>query len=560
MFSNLKVLAGKLALPAKVMRELLLASLLVSFLGLVSSLYSMQVMNRYVTFGIDATLFTLTVGALIALLLEWLLRKARGSIELVVCSRAVRRAQEQALVAYASARYQLLEQIPVTQRREMLTGLQSIAQAYSPQNLSGVMDAPFAVLYLVAIYLLSPTLAGVVLLIVAVIWLLAGHTQRQMRAPTEGMNDAASRVGGVSHFLASAGETLRMFNCVPQLRRDWSEANAQQGELRNRLHELQVEQQHHTIIGTNLMTIVVYAAGAVHVVLGRLDIGSLIAVSILATRALSTFARLTQSQELFERAVQAYRRLDAVGKIPAERQEGHVPRELAGRLELIDIALTWPGQPMPLFESLSLTLPAGGVMAVVGGNAAGKSSLLRVLVGLLEPDRGHVKYDGQDLRQFVPEWWRQRLVYLPQEPQFFDGTLRENLKVMRHDVDDETLLGWCRKLDLAAFLDSQPRGLDTPVRNAGSHLPVGVRRRLALVRAILTEGRVAVLDEPFEGVDTRGAQAITMVLNELVSRGCTVVMATREEFVIKSANIVLDLSSKPVPQVIDRALRPQAGD
>lgn len=555
MFGNLKILAGKLALPARVMRELLLASLLISFLGLVSSLYSMQLMNRYVTFGIDATLFTLTLGALMALLLEFLLRKARARIELVVCNRAVAKAQDQALVAYAGARYQLLEQIPVTQRREMLGGLQSIAQVWSPMNLSGVMDAPFAVLYVVAIYLLSPVLAGVVVLVIVAIWLLAARAQGQMRAPTEAMTDAAARVGGVSHFLASGGETLRMFNCVPQLRRDWGAANAQQGALRSALQALQVDQQHYTIVGTNLLTILVYAVGAVHVVTGRLDIGSLIASSILATRALSTFARLTQSQELFERAVQAYRRLDAIGKIPAERQEGQVPRELLGRLELIDLALTWPGQPMPLFESLSLQLPAGGVMAVVGGNASGKSSLLRLLVGLLEPDRGHVKYDGQDVRQFVPEWWRQRLIYLPQEPQFFDGSLRENLKVMRPQVDDQVLLAMCLKLDLGAFLDSQPRGLDTPVRNAGAHLPVGVRRRLALVRALLTEGRVAVLDEPFEGVDSRGAQAITTVLNELVGRGCTVVVATREEFVIKSATVAVDLSAKPVPRVVERTAR-----
>jgi ATP-binding cassette subfamily C protein LapB len=197
-------------------------------------------------------------------------------------------------------------------------------------------------------------------------------------------------------------------------------------------------------------------------------------------------------------------------------------------------------------------MPAGGVMAVVGGNAAGKSSMLKLLVGLLEPDRGHVKYDGMDLRQLVPDWWRQQLIYLPQEPQFFDGTLRENLIVMRPDTPDDTLLGWCRKLDLGGYLDAQPRGLETPIRNSGSHLPVGVRRRLALVRALLTQGRVVVLDEPFEGVDTKGAQAITVVLNELVGRGCSVIMATRDEFIIKSATIVLDLSSKPVPRVVDQ--------
>jgi len=117
MLDNLKVLAGKLGLPAGLVRELLLASLLINFLGLVSSLYSMQVMNRYVSFGIDATLVTLTTGALIALALEYMLRKARGNIEQVVCNRALEKAQERAFVAYAGSNYQLLEQIPITQRR-----------------------------------------------------------------------------------------------------------------------------------------------------------------------------------------------------------------------------------------------------------------------------------------------------------------------------------------------------------------------------------------------------------------------------------------------------------
>jgi ATP-binding cassette subfamily C protein LapB len=321
--------------------------------------------------------------------------------------------------------------------------------------------------------------------------------------------------------------------------------------LRGELQELQGKQQHFSIVGNNIMTITVYAVGAIFVVHGQLDVGSLIGASILSSRALASFSRVTQSQEIFERAVQAFSRLDALSKLPSERQKGHVPRELKGSLELVDVAFSWPGQPMPLFESLSLHMPAGSVMAVIGGNAAGKSSMIRMLVGLLEPDRGHVKYDGLDLRQLVPEWWRQQLVYLPQEPQFFDGTLRENLTVMNPKVDDETVLSWCRKLDLSSFFETQPQGLESPIRNGGAHLPVGIRRRLALVRALLTDGRIVVLDEPFEGIDNKGAQALMALLNELVTAGRSIIIATRDEGIIKSANIVLDLSSKPVPRVIE---------
>jgi ATP-binding cassette subfamily C protein LapB len=553
MYDNLKVLAGKLSLPAKLMRELLLASLIINLLGLVSSLYSMQVMNRYVTFGMDSTLATLTLGATIAVVLEYMLRSARSNIEMIVCNRAASNAQDQVLASYAGARYQLLEQIPVTQRRELLSGLGVISQALSPMNFSGVMDAPFALIYLLAVFMLSPVLAGMVLVIIVVSWLLAMQAQNKMREPTESMTEASSKVGGVSHFLASGGETLRMFNCVPQVRSDWTAAQTRMTDLRTQLQALQGQQQHFTIVGGNIMTIAVYAVGAMQVVSGHLDVGSLIGASILASRSLASFSRLTQSQEIFERAVQAFSRLDALSKLPTERQKGHVPRKLKGALELVDVSLSWPGQPMPLFESLSLQMPAGSVMAIIGGNAAGKSSMLRLLVGLLEPDRGHVKYDGMDLRQLVPQWWRQQLVYLPQEPQFFDGTLRENLTVMCPDADDEAVLAWCRKLDLGSFFETQPQGLESPIRNGGAHLPVGIRRRLALVRALLTQGRVVVLDEPFEGVDQRGVQAILGLLNELVASGRSVIIATRDEFIIKSANMVLDLSSKPVPRVIHKA-------
>ena len=106
---------------------------------------------------------------------------------------------------------------------------------------------------------------------------------------------------------------------------------------------------------------------------------------------------------------------------------------------------------------------------------------------------------------------------------------------------------------MSSFLDGLPRGFDTPVRNGGQHFPVGVRRRLALVRALLTEGKIVILDEPLDSVDARGSQAIAGVLNELVQRGCTILIATRDEFIIKSANAVLDLSVKPVPHIVFRA-------
>src|SRR5690606_7978278 len=222
-----------------------------------------------------------------------------------------------------------------------------------------------------------------------------------------------------------------------------------------------------------------------------------------------------------------------------------------GAVDIADLSFGYPGQPTPLFESVNVKVRAGGVLAVVGGNAMGKSSLMRLLAGLIEPERGHIRIDNTDLRHIVPEWWRRQIVYLPQEPQFFDGSLKENLKVLAPTMPDDELLALCRSLDLGSFLNQSNEGLDMVIRNGGSSLPVGVRRRLALVRALAGGGRVVLLDEPTDGVDARGCQAIAQMLNDLVKRGCTVIVSTREEFIIKAAEAVLDLNVKPVPKLIE---------
>ncbi|MBF0339816.1 MAG: ATP-binding cassette domain-containing protein [Magnetococcales bacterium] len=531
---------GRLAL------DLWLASLVIHVLALVSSVYSIQVMNRYTALGLDGTLVTLTSGALLAVLMEYLLRQSRFHLAQWFCQTFTRELHDRTVVAFATVRHSFLEQWPPGQRQETLTGLGAISQAFSGANLSILLDAPFALLYLLVIGVISPMLALLTLSITALVIIATLYLQRKMRPLAADMAQETAAGSGLLHFLATASESVRMFHCFSWLQPRFQEAFDRMTSLRQQASGVQAVSQHLNQSAATLSIILLYAAGAYEVVHGHLDVGSLIGCSILASRAFGNLGRLAQLSEPFEKARQSLERIDALSRLPVESQQGVVPRQLSGGIELENLSFAYPGQPMPVLDGVQLTLAPGQVLAVVGDNGRGKTTMARLLTGLLEPDRGQIRVDGMDLRHLVPEWWRRQILYLPQEPLFFDGTLRENLTVLAPHTEDAQVLALCQRLQLGSFLDTTPLGLATAVRGSGATLPLGVRRRLALVRAMLGGGRVAILDEPTEGIDASGCQAVARLLNEWVAQGLTVIVMTREEFIIRSAHVVLDLHARPL--------------
>ena len=195
-----------------------------------------------------------------------------------------------------------------------------------------------------------------------------------------------------------------------------------------------------------------------------------------------------------------------------------------------------------------------------GINGAGKTTLARMILGLLEPVRGSILVDGVDLGQVVPLWWRQQVVYLPQEPHFLNTTIRENILAFNPGLDDAGLNRLVDSAGLREFIDQSPQGLETQLSDTGSNLALGIRRRLALARGLATGGKLAIFDEPAEGLDNEGRTQVNQVMNELARQGATIIAFSHDPNTLKGAPLLLDLNSKPVPRVITtpRAVEPAA--
>jgi len=535
-----------------VFAEMTAASLLANILALASSLFVIQVLNRYIAHGVDATLATLAIGTVIAIALEFGFRQVRLRLAAFVNAPFDEGLTNSVFSVLTGAKSAAINTLAPGLRQQIVAGADTILATYSAPNVCALFDVPFALIFVAVLFLLSPSLAVIVLVFLGIVFALALLTMSSLRTPTRDMTAAGGRRNALVGSAISSGDTVRAFNAQAFVRALWREESGLFQRLLRTIGARQGLVQSLSTGAQALMSVAVISAGAVLVVRGSLDVGGMIGANILAARALGPIIKLAQMGESFTKARQAMVLLQEFSKIPQERTEGTALSEFNGRLEFQDMGFIYPGQTAPLFESLSLKLEPNALLVVAGSNGAGKTTLARLIVGLLEPSRGKILADGVDVNQIVPEWWRKQIVYLPQEPDFLNATIRDNLLATHAALDDGALNGLIRAAGLKPFINQSPEGLDTPLTNNGANLSLGVRRRLALARAMATDGMLVVIDDPTEGLDREGAQVVVEAINGMAKRGRTVIVFTHDPNVLAGVPHYLDLNSKPVPKLVKK--------
>ncbi|MBF0178919.1 MAG: HlyD family type I secretion periplasmic adaptor subunit [Magnetococcales bacterium] len=538
-------LLGRLPKRPQLAGQILISTLMINLLGLGSSIYVTQVYNRYMGHGIDGTLITLSSGLILAMVMEYLLRSVRHRLAEAVTIRPERELKEALFERLTRVRPAALHGLPDGHHLELLRGVDTLQAAHAPGNLLIAMDLPFALLFLGVVHLFHPALglATLVILLVALLVTILGGART--RLATRAVTLSQARQGSLAATLRDT-DTIRVCNMAPLLLDRWRNRSRETRRLRYDAERGQMTSHSWMQILNAAMTLTVTALGAKLVITGTLDIGTLFGANILATRALVLISRFAQLGSVLAQARQARQLLEQFARLPVEPTSGTMPTTFSGRIEFKDVAFQYPDAPTPLFESLSFTLEPGAILMVTGDNGTGKSTLARLCAGLLEPTRGLVLADGMDIRQIHPEWWRSQLVYQPQETTLIPGTLRDNLAVLAPGATDEALRDVLERVGLTRFRDESEQGLDRQLTGGDGHLAPGIRRRLSLARAMLTDGPLVLLDEPLEGMDHAGRELVTRLMREWNAQGRTVILLSSGG-TLKADGATLDLNSKPVP-------------
>ncbi|MEO1944825.1 MAG: ATP-binding cassette domain-containing protein [Candidatus Thioglobus sp.] len=538
----------------KITAQLVISTFVIALLGLATSLFVIQVLNRYISSGIDSTLSTLAIGTLIAIGFELLFRSLRRRLILSQNTDDNNKLSKAAFSSLLQTQQSALDQVSFGQRHEVLRGVDAIRAITMPQNVAAVLDLPFALLFVFVLWLLSPALALVAIIAMLTSLLMAIIVQKSGKSGVKKVQEVAAERAGVLGSAVSAAETIRAFNGFEFLSNAWINSDSLMDKLRGKLQLSRDNLQSKIGMVTSLQTVGIITVGAIQTVNGDLSVGAMIGANILAGRALMPITRLSQMGESFATATQAGDLLRGFMQLPAERVQGSGLKNYSGRIDLQNLSFIYPNSTVQLFESINLTLESGKTLAVIGPNGSGKSTLVRLLVGLLEPSKGQILIDNLDLRQMALPWWRMQCSYIPQEPIFLTGTIQDNISLASPDITLERLNEVIRIAGLRSFLDSSQDGLSMMIREGGKNLALGIRRRLALARALAIEGSLLIADEPTEGLDIEGRKAVYAAFQELHKKGVSMVIVSHDQDFLKFADVMLDLGVKPIPRVQKKQL------
>jgi thiol reductant ABC exporter CydC subunit len=268
--------------------------------------------------------------------------------------------------------------------------------------------------------------------------------------------------------------------------------------------------------------VALFELSATRVADGAIGLDAIAVLPLVAIALFETVSALVPSSGALARDLAAIGRLSRLSTAEPPIAEPEHPAELlhaASSLRTSGLAVGFEGAPA-LLEEVSLDLHRGGVTALTGPSGSGKSALADVLARFLALRAGEVLLDGRRFEELSGPDVRARVITMDQDPHLFHTTLEDNLRVARPDATESELRKVVGLAGLAPLVERHPAGLRLEVGEEGSQLSGGERRRVALARVLLASPRVAVLDEPTEGLDESGAKALLDgVLLELEEAG-----------------------------------------
>ena len=290
-----------------------------------------------------------------------------------------------------------------------------------------------------------------------------------------------------------------------------------------------------------LLYISILVSGGYFVAQGTLAASELAIYALYVGIFLNPIEVLINFTEQFQKGYSGFRRFTEVVETQPEIEDSPDARPLGritGEIELDDVSFSYTPEN-PVLEHVSLTIPAGKTIALVGPSGGGKTTLCSLIPRFYDVTGGAVKIDGNDVRDVTGKSLRSAIGIVQQEVYLFGGTLRENIAYGRPGATDEEIVEAAKRANIHDFIMSLPEGYDTSAGERGTRLSGGQKQRISIARVFLKNPAILILDEATSALDNDSERHIQAALEQLASGRTTVVIAHRLSTIRKADEIVV---------------------
>lgn len=541
--------------------QMLFASLASNLLVLATPLFIMSIYDKYLPTGAWGILMSLVAGVAVAVTGDFAIRAIRARMIAYIGARLDH------LLGLAIFRRLLLLAPPYTELANpnaqiaRLRDFELVREFFTGPLATTLAELPFVIVFLVVMGMLAGTLVAVPAGALVVFLLVAHFARPVVEKRVVASTRAASRR---QEFLVEALSKPRAIKetGAEQVWRERYRALSAEAGLKSH-----AAAQALAIVSSISQAIVVLTGlltlgwGVVRVLDGAMTVGALMASMMMVwwiLRPLQTAFSLFSQIERVQASVAQINRLmhvrpERVGTPAIQSQ----PR-LSGRLAFNNVSLRYHPDADPAVLGASFQAEPGEIVALVGPNGCGKSTVLKLLLGLYRPQTGAVLLDNIDIRQLDPIELRRAIAYVPQQPEMFFGTVAQNLRLVRPIATDEELRWACGEAGVLDDIEALERGFETRLGDGKTdRVSSSLRQRLSLARAYLKRAPITLLDEPASGLDFM-ADRHFMVTLERMRGHSTVVLVTHRPSHLKLADKIVVMQqgqvrmAGPAKQVLDR--------
>ncbi len=494
----------------RIYAEAIAATIAINLLALALPLFAMNVYDRVLPNAAAETLWSLSIGVMLATLFDFLIKVLRGHF----VDTAGRRAD----VVLSNLIYSRLigarldgPAVSAGVRANTMRELDTLREFYNSATLTVFGDLPFMFVFIAMIGFVAGWLVVIPLAAIPIVLAIGWATQRAIGR----LMEAALRQSAVKNAVVVETvmglESIKAAGAESWAAAQWEKATAESIRTSNEMKQCSNIGIFTVHAVQTLTQVIMIVAGFYVAAAGNLTMGALIAATMLAGRAMQPLSQVALLIGRLHQTRLSYNLLDEIVRAPQERPEGErlIGQHLiAGGVAFEGVRFRYEKDAAPVLDEVSFTIAPGERVGLIGGIGSGKTTILKLVHGLRQPDDGRILIDGIPVSQLDPAVLRTGVGLALQQADLFHGTIRSNITLGDPGVDEAALLEAATVAGALDWIVRLPRGLETAVRERGAGLSGGQRQTIVLARALLRRPRVLLLDEPTSDLDPRTEQIV----------------------------------------------------
>lgn len=543
---------------------------LVNLFLVITTFYALTVYDRVIPHQGFETLWVLTLGILTIYIFDGILK--------IIRAHFIDHASKKTDIQIGSELFEKMINVRMESRPPSSTAMayhlkefESLRDFLSSTTLVTLSDLPFIVFLLLVIGLIGgwmvliPIIAIVLILVVSII------AQPSLASYVQRLNQVSENKYSVLINSIANVETIKAFNMHRKTQTQWENVLADSSEVSNQLKGF----NHITVSITSFIQNISYIATIVTGVYlisgGHLTFGGLIACSILVSRSVAPISQVVGLISRANQSLSSVRELSHIMNLPQERQSEisyqHRP-DFQGSIEFINVDFSYPGQRLKSIKNFNIKIPAGSRIGIIGRIGSGKTTLEKLILGLYQPNYGHILIDGVESAQTDPFELRGHIGYIPQDVTLWRGTLKSNIMAGLLKVDDEQFLKACEIAGVVDFARLHPLGFNMPIGEDGSGLSQGQKQAVAIARALVLNPRILLMDEPTAFMDPQSERLFLERLATYLTNQTFIVITHRMPIlnlvdrlvVVEQGQAMIDGPRDQVLQTLNQTSTPQRPD